>query len=452
MTDNNESQAQVAPRVAVIGGGLAGCECALALARAGIGVRLFEMRPDKSSPAHETGQLAELVCSNSFRSEELTTAIGVLKAELRELGSLVMQAADATRIPAGKALAVDRSRFAAFITAAIEAEPNIEVVRAEVPSLDAPELVGFDAVVVAAGPLASDGLALSLAQIVGGKRLYFYDAIAPIVSRESVDLDVAFWGSRYRPEEDDYLNCPLTEAQYDALVQALVAADKVVPHEFEKAIHFEGCLPVEEMAERGRLTLAFGPLKPVGLPNPRTGEEAFAVVQLRSENQERTAFNLVGFQTKLKYPEQERVFRLIPGLERAEFLRLGSIHRNTYVDAPEVLTGELELKARPGVYLAGQITGVEGYLESAACGLWVGLMLGAKLKGTLLAPPPTTTALGALLSHLRTPPAKSFQPSNAHFGLMPELNRRAGKKIRKELYGQRARDGFAEWRKTSAAG
>jgi len=457
MPDNNEAQVpgkqmtgkRVAPCVAIIGGGLAGCECALALAGAGVFVRLFEMRPDKSSPAHTTGDLAELVCSNSLRSDELTTAIGILKVEMRELGSLVMQAADATRIPAGKALAVDRDRFARFITTAISQEPNIEVVRQEVQSLDAPELQGFDAVVVAAGPLASDALADSLAQATateGGQRLYFYDAIAPIVSRDSVNLDVAFWGSRYRPEEDDYLNCPMTEAQYDAFLEALMAAEKVAPRDFEKEIHFEGCLPVEEMAERGRLTLCFGPLKPVGLPNPRTGQEAFAVVQLRAENAEKTAFNLVGFQTKLKYPEQQRVFRLIPGLEHAEFLRLGSIHRNTYVDAPAVLDNELALKARPGVYLAGQITGVEGYLESAACGLWVGLSLAAKLTtGATLAPPPVTSALGALLGHLHATPPKRFQPSNAHFGLMPELNRRAGKKIRKELYGQRAREAFGAW-------
>ncbi|GAB6125180.1 methylenetetrahydrofolate--tRNA-(uracil(54)-C(5))-methyltransferase (FADH(2)-oxidizing) TrmFO [Humidesulfovibrio idahonensis] len=451
MADNNEAKTgkgAAGKRVAIIGGGLAGCECALTLAKAGAQVRLFEMRPGKSSPAHTTEHLAELVCSNSLRSDELTTAIGILKLEMRELGSLVMKAADATRIPAGKALAVDRAEFARFITKRLEAQPGIEIVRQEMASLDAPELAGFDAVVVAAGPLASDALAASLAEataVEGGKRLYFYDAIAPIISRESVDMDIAFWGSRYRPEEDDYLNCPMTEAQYDAFLAALMAAEKVAPREFEKEIHFEGCLPVEEMAERGRLTLCFGPLKPVGLPNPRTGEEAFAVVQLRAENQEKTAFNLVGFQTKLKYPEQQRVFRMIPGLEHAEFLRLGSIHRNTYVDAPTVLTPELELRARPGVFLAGQITGVEGYLESAACGLWAGRMLAEKLAGRVLPPPPVTSALGALLGHLRATPPKSFQPSNAHFGLMPELNRRAGKKIRKELYGQRARDSFAEW-------
>lgn len=448
MPDNNVGMTS-GKRVAIIGGGLAGCECALALAKAGVFVRLFEMRPEKSSPAHTGADLAELVCSNSLRSDELTTAIGILKMEMRELGSLVMQAADATRIPAGKALAVDRAGFARFITELVEAQPNIDVVRQEVQSLDAPELIGFDAVVVAAGPLASDALAASLAQattIEGGQRLYFYDAIAPIISRDSVNLDIAFWGSRYRPEEDDYLNCPMTEAQYDAFLEALMAAEKVAPHDFEKEIHFEGCLPVEEMAERGRLTLCFGPLKPVGLPNPRTGEEAFAVVQLRAENAEKTAFNLVGFQTKLKYPEQERVFRMIPGLENVEFLRLGSIHRNTFVDAPAVLNEELALKSRPGVHLAGQITGVEGYLESAACGLWVGLLLAAKLNtGASLTPPPNITALGALLGHLRATPPKRFQPSNAHFGLMPELNRRAGKKIRKELYGQRAREAFAAW-------
>lgn len=451
MTNHNEAAAS--KRVCIVGGGLAGCECALALAKAGVAVTLFEMRPAKSTPAHETELLGELVCSNSLRSEELTTAIGVLKEEMRELGSLVMRAADATRIPAGKALAVDRARFARFLTDTIGAEPLVTLVREEINSLDDPRLAGFDAVVIAAGPLASDGLAQSLLDATsaevngkeGGKRLYFYDAIAPIVSRESVNLDIAFWGSRYRPEEDDYLNCPMTEAQYDAFLAALLEAEKVAPREFEEHIHFEGCLPVEEMAERGRLTLAFGPLKPVGLPNPRTGEEAFAVVQLRAENEQKTAFNLVGFQTKLKYPEQQRVFRMIPGLENAEFLRLGSIHRNTYVDAPSVLTPELELKARPGVFLAGQITGVEGYLESAACGLWVGLMLAGRLLGSPLATPPNTTALGGLLSHLRTPPVKRFQPSNAHFGLMPELNRRAGKKIRKELYGQRARESFRDW-------
>ncbi|MGE4551494.1 MAG: methylenetetrahydrofolate--tRNA-(uracil(54)-C(5))-methyltransferase (FADH(2)-oxidizing) TrmFO [Desulfovibrionaceae bacterium] len=446
-------------RVAVIGGGLAGCECAWRLAEAGVAVTVFEMKPERFSEAHRSPDLAELVCSNSLRSEEPETGVGLLKLEMRELGSLTLEAAEATRVPAGKALAVDRARFSAHITAALAGHPNIAVERREIAGLDDPALapVGapFDAVVVAAGPLAGASLAQDLARIMagtpgtpegsGGEPLYFYDAIAPIVSAESVDLDAAFRGSRWRPEDTDYLNCPLDEAQYHALVDALKAADKVKPRAFEQEIHFEGCLPVEEMAERGDMTLAFGPLKPVGLEDPRTGRRPFAVVQLRAENLEQTAFNLVGFQTKLTYPEQQRVFRLIPGLAHAEFLRLGSIHRNTYVDAPRVLRG-LELIARPGVWLAGQITGVEGYVESAACGLWLGRVLAARLvQGRELPPPPETTALGALLAHLGRPPLKRFQPSNVHFGLMPGLNRKMGKKFRKAEYAARGRRDFAAW-------
>lgn len=432
--------------VAVIGGGLAGCECALALALAGVAVRLFEMKPGRYSEAHGSPNLAELVCSNSLRSEEPSTGVGLLKEEMRSLGSLVLAAADATRVPAGKALAVDRDLFAAEVTRVIEAEPNIFLERREVGSLDDPALAGVDAVVVAAGPLASAALAEDLARTVGGERLYFYDAIAPIVAADSLDMDVVFAGSRYRPEDLDYLNCQLDEAQYKGFVAALLAADKVPVRDFEKEFHFEGCLPVEEMAERGEMTLAFGPLKPVGLINPRTGQRPFAVVQLRAENRAQTAFNLVGFQTKLTHPEQKRVFRLIPGLERAEFLRLGSIHRNTYVDAPRVLSLELELRARPWVFLAGQITGVEGYLESAACGLWLGLHLAGRLgHGPQVGLPPRETALGGLLGHLQTPPAKRFQPSNVHFGLMPGLEVKAKKAVRKELYAERGRTHFAAW-------
>ncbi len=430
--------------VAIVGAGLAGCECALALARAGVSVRIFEMKPGRFSEAHTSAGLAELVCSNSFRSEDLTKAIGVLKLEMAELSSLVMDVASRTRIAAGKALAVDRDRFSSAVTEIVTAHPAIELVREEVTSLDSPLLAGAQAVALTPGPLASESLAVSLAQAVGGERLYFYDAIAPIVTRDSVDMDKAFWGSRYRPEDDDYLNCPMSEAEYRAFLDALMAAEKVEPREFEKEIHFEGCLPIEEMARRGEMTLVYGPLKPVGLEDPRTGLRHFAVVQLRAENVEKTAFNLVGFQTKLKYHEQKRVFSLIPGLEQAQYLRLGSIHRNTYVNAPEVLTPGLELRARPGVYLAGQITGVEGYLESAACGLWLGLSLGASLAGKSLPLPPRVTALGALLGHLRTP-SPNFQPSNANFGLMPELGVRAGKKKRMDLYGQRAREAFAAW-------
>ncbi|MEW5772496.1 MAG: methylenetetrahydrofolate--tRNA-(uracil(54)-C(5))-methyltransferase (FADH(2)-oxidizing) TrmFO [Thermodesulfobacteriota bacterium] len=426
--------------IAVIGAGLAGCECAFALANAGRAVTLFEMKPDRYSPAHVSPGLAELVCSNSLRSDDPETAVGLLKEEMRALGSLTMAAAAATRVPAGKALAVDRERFSAWITEKLASHPGITLVRREVASLDDPDLAGADAVVAAAGPLASDALAEDLARRVGKDRLAFYDAIAPIVDAESVNQDICFWASRYKPEEKDYLNCPLDEAQYLRLVAELKAGEKVKPRDFEDEAHFEGCLPVEVMAERGDMTLAFGPLKPVGLEDPRTGKQSFAVVQLRPENLERTALNLVGFQTKLTYPEQKRVLRLIPGLENAEFLRLGSIHRNTYVDAPAVLTPELALRADPRIFLAGQITGVEGYVESASCGLWLGLHLARN------APlPPRETALGALLGHLRTP-VRNFQPTNVQFGLMPPLNRRAGKRKRMALYAERGREALAAWK------
>lgn len=430
-------------KAAIIGGGLAGCECAMALARAGVSVTLFEKKPRSYSEAHASEYLAELVCSNSFRSGERTKAVGVLKDEMRALGSLVLAAAEATRVPAGKALAVDRDRFARLVTERIQGTEGIEVVRREVASLSGPDLEGFDKVVLAAGPLLSGPLAEEVREL-GGGGLYFYDAIAPIIDAQSVDESVCFWGSRWRPEESDYLNCPMDEGQYRAFVAELLAADKVQPRDFEKEFHFEGCLPIEEMAERGEMTLAHGPLKPVGFTDPRTGERPFALVQLRAENKARTAFNLVGFQTKLTYPEQKRIFRMIPGLRGAEFMRLGSIHRNTYVDAPEVLGENLELRPAPRVHLAGQITGVEGYVESAACGLWLGMLLGAGFQGADLPAPPLETALGALLGHLRTP-AKHFQPSNANFGLMPPLKQRAGKKKRMILYGERAGEYFQRW-------
>ncbi|WP_029897457.1 methylenetetrahydrofolate--tRNA-(uracil(54)-C(5))-methyltransferase (FADH(2)-oxidizing) TrmFO [Desulfohalovibrio reitneri] len=426
----------------IVGGGLAGCECAWALARAGLPARLYEMRPQTTTPAHETGRLAELVCSNSFRSDEEATAVGLLKREMEGLGSLVMETARATAVPAGKALAVDRARFAGEITDRLENHPLVEVVRREVTSLDDPELQGGAGIVVAAGPLASDPLAADLARVIGVGHLAFFDAIAPIVSFDSIDMEHAFWGSRWRPEDDDYLNCPLNEAEYHALVEELRTAGRVPSKEFER--HFEACLPVEEMADRGEMTLAFGPLKPVGLTDPRTGERPYAVVQLRAENLERTAFNLVGFQTKLTYPEQKRVFSLIPALREAEFLRLGSIHRNTFVNAPRVLDGRLRLLARPEVRLAGQITGVEGYLESAACGLWAGMLAASEARGLEIPRPPAETALGALMGHLRTE-AKDFQPSNVNFGLMPALGRKMPKRKRKEAYAERAAEAFSAW-------
>lgn len=435
--------------IAIIGGGLAGCECALALARAGIASTVFEAKPATYSPAHVSPGLAELVCSNSLRSDEPVTAVGLLKVEMAALGSAVIAVARETAVPAGKALAVDRELFSAAMTARIEAEPLVTLVRREIAGLDDPALAGFEAVVVAAGPLASESLAASLGSAIGGESLYFYDAIAPIVSTDSVDMDKAFWASRWQEGEGDYLNCPLDQDEYKAFLAALLDARKVPSREFEKELHFEGCLPIEAMAERGERTLTFGPMKPVGLTDPRTGRRPYAVVQLRPENAEKSTLNLVGFQTKLAYGEQERVFRMIPALHAAEFTRLGSIHRNTFVNAPKVLNERLELAARPGIYLAGQITGVEGYVESAACGLWLGTQLGAHLsRGVEIAPPPVETALGALLGHLRTP-AKKFQPSNVNFGLTPPLEERMKKANRKMAYPERAGKAFAAWRSMS---
>lgn len=435
--------------VAIVGGGLAGCECALMLARAGISVTLFEQKPAHFSPAHQSPLLAELVCSNSLRSNELSSGVGLLKQEMRDLGSVFMAMADAECVPAGKALAVDRERFAAAMTQRIENETHITLHRKQIHSLDDPALQGFDRVVIAAGPLASEDLSQSLAEAIGSTHLYFYDAIAPIVAADSLDYNIIFRGSRYaEPSADDpgdYLNCPMNKEEYQVFYDALMAAQKVPAREFEKEIHFEGCMPIEALAERGHRTLTFGPLKPVGFDDPRSGRRPWALVQLRAEDRNNSLFNLVGCQTKLTYPEQERVFRLIPGLEKAEFIRFGSMHRNTYVNAPQVLNAELALNAQPNIHLAGQITGVEGYVESAACGLWLGMLLAAHYQGRSLSTPPTETALGALLEHLRVP-VKKFQPSNVHFGLMPELPERAKKVDRKALFSQRARELFAAWR------
>ena len=447
---NNHEQ-----RVAIVGGGLAGCECALQLARRRIRVSLFEQKPLSRSPAHLSDDLGELVCSNSLRSNELSSGIGLLKQEMRELGSAFMEAADACAVPAGKALAVDRDLFARRLTAAVEAEECISLHRREITSLDDPTLEGHDAVVIAAGPLASDSLAASLAEAVhavapGGKQLYFYDAIAPIVSAQSLNRDIIFRGSRYEDPENpetpgDYLNCPMERDEYEAFHAALMSAEKTAAKDFEKEIHFEGCMPIEALAERGPRTLTFGPFKPVGFTDPRTGRRPWAIVQLRAENHNASMYNLVGCQTKLTYKAQAEVFRRIPGLEQAEFVRFGSMHRNTYVNAPVVLEDDLRLKGRDNLWLAGQITGVEGYVESAACGLWVGMTIAARLTGQEEpAAPPLETALGGLLGHLRLP-VKKFQPSNAHFGLMPDLDERAKKKDRKALFSQRAREAFAGW-------
>ena len=439
--------------IAVVGGGLAGCECALALARHGQSVTLFEQKPRYRSPAHVNDGLAELVCSNSLRSDELTSGVGLLKQEMRELGSAFMEAADACRVPAGKALAVDRERFSQMLTARIANEPRIRRVERRVDSLEDQEVTRCGGpIVIAAGPLASEGLSTSLSESLGGEECYFYDAIAPIVWTSSLDRNIVFRASRYDCEEGpydgetgDYLNCPMTRDEYDVFFAALREAKVVPSRNFEKLRHFEGCMPIEALAERGPRTLTFGPLKPVGFRDPRTGRRPWAVLQLRAENANAETCNLVGCQTRMLQSEQERVFRLVPGLEHAEFARFGSMHRNTYVNAPEVLSADLSLRSRPNIFLAGQITGVEGYVESAACGLWLGMVLSARAHGQELPLPPAESALGALLGHLRTP-NKRFQPSNVHFGLMPAFSDRLHKKDRKALYSSRARESFAEWK------
>jgi len=435
--------------VVIIGAGLAGCECAVALANRGIPVILYEMKPESYSPAHTSPDFAELVCSNSFRSNEPESAVGLLKEEMRALGSLSMAVAEETKVPAGKALAVDRERFARTMTERVMNTPGVTVIRKEITNIDDPASLTPDgsaprAVVVAAGPLASDVLSHNLAAIAGVDSLYFYDAIAPIILTESVNMDIAFWGGRYNPDDTDYLNCPMEKDEYFAFYEALIAGEKVQAREFEKEKHFEGCMPIEALAERGPKTLTFGPFKPVGFTDPRTGRRPWALLQLRLENLNKSTVNMVGCQTKLTYGAQAEIFRMIPGLENAEFARFGSMHRNTFVNAPKALAPDLSLVNRPGVYLAGQITGVEGYVESAANGLWLGISLAATLNGSSLPPLPETTAMGALLRHLQTP-VKHFQPSNVQYGLMPEPEERVRKDSRKALYAARGKAAFVEW-------
>lgn len=409
--------------VHVIGGGLAGSEATWQLARAGVPVVLHEMRPVRGTEVHHTDGLAELVCSNSFRSDEAeTSAIGLLHAEMRRCGALILAAADAHRVPAGAALAVDREGFSAAVEAALEAQPLVTIVREEVTALPPPE---WESAIIATGPLTSAALADELKAVTGEESLAFFDAIAPIVERGSVDMGKAWFQSRYdKGDGADYINCPLDSAQYDAFIDAVLAAERMPFRDWERETpYFEGCLPIEVMAERGRQTLAFGPMKPVGLRNPHDGgRRPFAVVQLRQDNALGTLYNLVGFQTKLKHNEQVRVFRMIPGLEAARFARLGGIHRNTFVNSPRLLDGTLRVKARPWVRLAGQITGCEGYVESAAIGLLAGRFAAAERLGAEPAPPPRTTALGALLGHITGGAvAETFQPMNITFGLMPPL-------------------------------
>jgi methylenetetrahydrofolate--tRNA-(uracil-5-)-methyltransferase len=427
------------PAVTIIGGGLAGSEAAWQAARRGVRVRLYEMKPRKFSPAHQSPLLGELVCSNSLRGEGRESAVGLLKEEMRRLDSLIMNAALATRVPAGKALAVNREEFAAHITRVLSAEPLIEIIREEVA---APDLEATS--IIATGPLTSDSLAEALGRLTGQQHLHFYDAIAPIVAAESIDLRIAFRASRYGAG-DDYLNCPFSEAEYAAFYEALTSAGQAPLKAFEAPRYFEGCLPVEIMAARGFRTLLFGPMKPVGLVDPRTGRQPFAVVQLRAENREGTLYNLVGFQTKLKYGEQERVFRLIPGLEQAEFVRLGSIHRNTFIHSPGILSAYLNFLHYPQVFLAGQISGVEGYVESAAMGLLAGINAARQMLAQPLLTPPRETALGALIAHLTNTATKDFQPMNVNFGLFPPLPGRIPKKLRGAAYAERALEALGEW-------
>lgn len=436
---------------AIVGAGLAGCECALVLASAGYEVTLFEQKPLHKSPAHVSDNLAELVCSNSFRSNDPSSGAGLLKEELRALKSPFIAAADSCSIPADKALAVDREAFSKNMTAAIRENPRIVLRELRVDSLADPETraAGPLGVVIAAGPMAASRLADDLAAVTGGENCYFYDAIAPVVWTDSLDMGIVFRASRYAEEtaargEGDYLNCPMNRAEYEAFHAALCGGETFQAREFEEETHFEGCMPVEALASRGQKVLSFGPLKPVGLIDPRTGRRPWAVLQLRPENINADTCNLVGCQTKLLQGEQKRIFRLVPGLEKVEFARYGSMHRNTYVNAPQVLEQDLSLKKMPGVYLAGQITGVEGYVESAACGHWLGRLLAARGRGNALPMPPRESALGALLSHL-SQPAKRFQPSNITFGLMPELGEKAPKRQRKQMYLERARRMFARW-------
>ena len=427
------------PGVRVIGGGLAGAEATWQLARRGIEVELYEMRPQRMTEAHKTGALAELVCSNSLKSALLHTAGGLLKEEMRRLDSLIIRVADQSRVPAGAALAVDRERFASSITEALERLPDARIVRDEVREIPR------GPVIVATGPLTSSALSSSLASLLGARHLYFYDAISPIVTAESVDMAIAFRASRYRQGGEDYLNLPLAQDEYERLVEAIVAAEKIPAHSFERAIFFEGCLPIEEMARRGKDTLAFGPMKPVGLIDPRTGRRPHAVVQLRQENREGTLYNMVGFQTKMTYPEQRRIFCQIPGLAQAEFARFGSLHRNTFIDSPRHLLPTLQWRGDARIFFAGQITGVEGYVESAATGLVAGINAARILRGNGPVVPPPTTALGSLLAYISDFARKDFQPMNASFGLLPPLSTAARGRAKKELMAARALSDQERW-------
>ena len=440
-TQNNIRGVKTFP-VTIIGGGLAGCEAAWQLLRRGHAVHLCEMKPQKFSPAHKIEHLAELVCSNSLKSNNLDSAPGLLKQELRRLNSLILSIADQTAVAAGSALAVDRTEFASKVEAKLKEQKNFTLSRIEITEIPSDALT-----IVATGPLTADALAKSINSMLGGSYLYFYDAIAPIIESDSIDMEKVYWASRYDKGTPDYLNCPLSEEEYKRFRQELLDGKKVATKSFEEVKHFEGCLPIEVLAMRGEDTLAFGPMKPVGLINPKTGAMPYAVVQLRRENISGTLFNLVGFQTKLTWPEQERIFRLIPGLENAQFVRLGSIHRNTYINSRALLQPSLQLKTNPNIFFAGQVTGVEGYMESTAMGLLAGLNAAFILEGKQLQPPPPATAIGALLHYITSPEsAANFQPMNINFGILQHIPvKRMKKKEKHILYVKQALQALNGW-------
>lgn len=431
--------------VVIAGGGLAGSEAAWQLAERGIPVSLYEMRPARQSPAHKTDQLAELVCSNSLKSNAPGSASWLLKEELRRAGSLLLHCADECAVPGGAALAVDRERFAQAVTSAIERHPLIEVRREEFC-----EIPGGTPVLIATGPLTSEALAARLQEMTGSENLAFYDSLSPIVDAETLNMERIFRASRYGKGGEDYLNCPMTEDEYRAFYEALMAAQTVQAHEFEDLNYFEACLPLEVLAHRGYDTPRFGPMRPVGLTDPRTGKRPFAVVQLRPENLRFSSYNLVGFQNHLKFPEQKKVLRMIPGLENAEFLRFGQIHRNTYINAPKVLSPDLSLRSAPEVFIAGQLSGVEGYVECMATGLLTGLAIAARLRDATFAPPPRTTALGSLVHYITHADPRNYQPANISFDLLPPI---AGlprsiardRRARRERQCERALRDLATW-------
>jgi methylenetetrahydrofolate--tRNA-(uracil-5-)-methyltransferase len=428
--------------IVVVGAGLAGCEAAWQIAMRGGKVILYEMKPEVYSPAHHSPFIAELVCSNSLKSESTENASGVLKEEMGQLGSLILKVAKETRVPAGDSLAVDRTAFSRRVTETLANLENVEVVRKEVSSIPQDRIT-----IIATGPLTSEILSKEIQKVTGSRHLFFYDAISPIVTADSIDYQVAFKSSRYGKGGEDYVNCPMDEETYDRFVEALNRAERALVHPFEKKYFFEGCLPVEEMAERGRRTLAFGPLKPVGLIDPKTGKQPFAVVQLRQEDRFETLFNLVGFQTRLKHEEQKRVFRIIPGLEKAEFVRLGSMHLNTFIDSPRLLRESLQLKTHPNLFFAGQITGVEGYMESTAIGLLSGINAHRYANRMPAVVPPPSTTMGALVDYITQSQVVPFQPMNINFGLLPPLsgkNRGRGKRL---LLARRASKDMEEWKK-----